>query len=626
MSNLTFKHRRRIRKMRELEEEKLAAEIQSIRHQFSPATRAIEWTKAIAGLAGVITAIVALIGIYLSIEKTRIEEKRLLDSDRREQMNSSISLLADENPAKQLAGITELNSFYSSEDALGQIQILTLLASILAVEENKIVRDSIVASVNRRLAAGIDKQVMTGLLRHLVTESNALITQGKLSRSRKGDEFGHLETKSIEARAISISEIIQAAVRKGTDFKEFTGIYCFGCDFSGLDLDNVNFRNSILFHTDFSGSVLTNSNFEAADLEEALFVGADLRNANFSFTERPKSGKYRSSYAEKFSEKSSWSFHGPNFNCADLRQAIFSGHPIFAITYPEDKYFMSGGSFIGADIDGVTFTSTELFGKIADDDHNIPFASSGGGSISDDVYSFVHEWAEYSTNIPDKYRRSFENIANLFAGSNWRKSDLPPPIRTFFDDHPPSNNMHFSFRSKPCNPRMRDGFHPKLALEHRERLSKQEVIQAVDGAELDDTFRLIRWKLNKSHNLTENDKVILTFQALLTAIEDRMPIIITQLNDNEDEAEILSALPTEVAIIFQEADTALKSLYRENESLKDNKEPGKHGEINSYLISMGVLDKLIENNELVAKSAKNYVATNRNSILNEFSPYYDENN
>lgn len=54
-----------------------------------------------------------------------------------------------------------------------------------------------------------------------------------------------------------------------------------GSQFSGVVLENADFKQTLLTGADFSGAVLTNANFANADLEDALMCSADLEDANF---------------------------------------------------------------------------------------------------------------------------------------------------------------------------------------------------------------------------------------------------------------------------------------------------------------------------------------------------------
>ena len=214
------------KRKQQVELQKLIAETRLLRHQFSVGARFVEWLKAIAGMAGVLTAIIALVGLYVSISRFQAEDETTRKTQQQEQLNRSIALLADDNKAKQLAGISTLESFIRSDDPIIHKQILSVLANILAVEENKIVRDAILSSFRNMELEGFDHNVLAGVLSQFAASSASLVVEGKLKRERKGNRFGWLSPDSVEARAMSVSDALVLFLRTGVEFTELSGIYC----------------------------------------------------------------------------------------------------------------------------------------------------------------------------------------------------------------------------------------------------------------------------------------------------------------------------------------------------------------------------------------------------------------
>jgi len=524
------------------EVKKLAAETQLLKQQLTVGTRMVEWIKAAAGLAGVITAIAALVGIYVSVDRNRADNARLLDSQRREQINSSISLIADDNTAKQLAGIASLDSFFISEEPSGQRQIFALLANILAVEENKIIRDAIVESFRSKQLSSLENSVLLATISRLTSISVSLVNEESLKKNRKGVRFSNLDADSIEARALSVGAVIQLILRTPVEYSKLSGIYCVGCDFSDLDLNGSDFSDSILYLADFSRAKLRGADFDGADLEKTRFISADLRDSKFTFSKVPSQSTYRSSYVE-FSENNSV-FDGPNFSCADLRNADFSGHPIFAIVHPSAHTFLDGGRFIGTDMAGVDFSNSMMFGQTREDEHRIPFAGSGSsiiGASANGMTSFAYTFLPYADSTLQSYEATLKRLGRQFSGSNWREAVFPEFLKMWFDKNPPPIYMRFGRNDQLCTPKLRSGFSAKLALRHRNKLYENEVLGALRDENLQQLIELIKWKAKNSIVPMEDiERRILNLGGLWKAAQNHQGLayfLVWLTDDNENELQ-----------------------------------------------------------------------------------------
>jgi len=83
---------------------------------------------------------------------------------------------------------------------------------------------------------------------------------------------------------------------------------CVECDFSGMDLSDVNFKESFLERCDFEGANLQDANFKYADLK-----GANFRNANLTDAYLKGADLYNANLA------------GANLKGADLKNAALDG-------------------------------------------------------------------------------------------------------------------------------------------------------------------------------------------------------------------------------------------------------------------------------------------------------------
>ena len=107
------------------------------------------------------------------------------------------------------------------------------------------------------------------------------------------------------------------------------------CDLSGLNLAHANFDNAILAWSDFVQTILSDGSFNGPDLEGATFVEADLRRTRLTNLPMPPSNLALGidhDYAVRAVE---WppaghgQIMGPDFSCADLKDADFRGHSVF---------------------------------------------------------------------------------------------------------------------------------------------------------------------------------------------------------------------------------------------------------------------------------------------------------
>ncbi len=509
---------------------KLIEETKALRQQSSKSTRITERLKAIAGMAVVITALVTLVGMFSSIWRYQSEETLKRRTQQLSELNHSIELLADQNTAKKLAGIASLESFLRSNEVSNQGQILTVMGNILAVEDNKIVRDAITDSFKALDFETMDPSVKYEFLKHLVSLSNSIVQEGNLHLKRT-DRPNHFEGK--EAKAHSISNAIITFLRHTDKFTELSGIYCVKCDFSNFNIENANFTNSILYLSDFSNSVLIGANFDGADIENTRFVRADLRDSKFTIYDDPRPGHNRITYVNNSFKRAegSWdSFYGPNFNCSDLRNADFTGHPIFGFATEASDTFILHTSFVGADIQGANFSSALFYGaKEVDQEGPFPFYS--GMQSSKDIQEYFQfefsDWineGDFEKTKKVLYENDFMWLRQGFSGSNWTEAELPKPIRKLLDDNPPVRSLDFGIRDQCLPLASRKGFNPKQSIHERNSIKIENVIDAINNKDLSQFFDFIIWSSNAkgfdSSELSDNEKVIFDCARFLVDVKD----------------------------------------------------------------------------------------------------------
>jgi uncharacterized protein YjbI with pentapeptide repeats len=121
-------------------------------------------------------------------------------------------------------------------------------------------------------------------------------------------------------------------------------IYLADVDLSTLDLKGVSFADSILAWSNFSFAKLDGCSFANADLQGVSFVGASATRAKFTvMVDRTVPTRHDVYVREQMNRETrtwravsgSFVVDGPNFTCADLSYADFTGHPVVPI-YPND--------------------------------------------------------------------------------------------------------------------------------------------------------------------------------------------------------------------------------------------------------------------------------------------------
>jgi len=158
-----------------------------------------------------------------------------------------------------------------------------------------------------------------------------------------GDSESDEDLSALRATASAIAVL----VRRGARTRDLSNIYCDKCDFSGVvwddlrqalvnadtvrradggqtvDLSGTDFHDSVLTNANFTGVTMHDSDFDNANIQGTIFYGADLRRAEITVY-RHKDPKFHVSPA-------SLPVDFPDFNCADLEGADFSGTLFFGI-------------------------------------------------------------------------------------------------------------------------------------------------------------------------------------------------------------------------------------------------------------------------------------------------------
>jgi|GEM_PF-5284485 len=444
---------------------KMHAETDLVIQQLSQRHQRYEWLKVIAGFGGLITAVAAVFGLLLSASQwlESAESTRRLRVE--ERLDRSLTLMGGESPATRLAAVVSLSSFLK-EDKEHAPQVLQALTNALAIEESLTVRNAILAAIERLEPTDLSATEFRHALDSLVLVSRGLIQEGDLWTNRRSSVYTTPSHATVESKALSVATAIAGLLHKGARSPDMSRIYLSGADLSGLNLTGTKWDDSILAWTDFSRAELKNTSFKDADLEGALFKQAHLTKADFSVSLDILTAKRRFNYvklqmhrsqrlAQEARATESFWVTGPDFSCADLNGANFSGHPLLPIYSNElAAVIRAHMSFRDADISGANFSPLGGFGIVLPgqqyDAQPFPTIGSGASWASIDHYA-VTEFVlnNHAPLAPGRanYSQALNELTAIFSGSNWRGATFDRSVRETLD----MLNVYHAARLSPCH-------------------------------------------------------------------------------------------------------------------------------------------------------------------------------
>lgn len=454
------------------ENAKLTAETVVLMNQQRPRVFALELLKAFAGIGAAITSVAALLGLWFSISRWQDELQQARELRMQEHIRTTLTQLSAESTAERLAGLAAANELLASAAQDRQRLIVEVILSIVAVEKEAIVRDSVVELLVELSRQEQNRELLTYSLSRLVQLSRTLVDQYRLRDTH--NLRPNLSSEGQEATAQSIGAAIVLLLRAGIRVDDLAGIYCIECDFSGLELSSTDFSNAILPWANFSNSVLVGANFENADLIATRFVSADLRGAALTQTDSTLRTLAPPSYVQVLYDRSDdgtapgqLQIYGPDFSCADLRGARFALHSIFGFA-SENAILEHGGPalyvmpavFVGANLEETDFSDARMFGSRASSDR-LPFGGACTEYERRPEYSLFECTFEDSSGGTDSdeapatkspYRVSLQHFQLGFTGSNWRAAHFPNGVRVWLENNPPPSSSNLPW---PCEPRVK---------------------------------------------------------------------------------------------------------------------------------------------------------------------------
>jgi uncharacterized protein YjbI with pentapeptide repeats len=442
---------------RRLRVAKLQVEIALLRQQLSPGERRYERLKVVAGVSGIITAGIAFVGVILSGVQWFRSESQNRAARAEERLERLLTLSAEPNPAARLAAVVSLASFLRDPDQARVTQTLLALTNMLGVESSVSVRNAILATVAELDPSRVEDGVLDRTLTSLAQVSRSLMQEGNLWQTRR--EFPHIlpSDGSVEARAISVANAIAILIRKGGKQSDLSRTYLAATDLSGSSLPGVSFDDSILAWTDFRGADLAAASFVNADLDRTVFIEANLRKAKFEHVLEESPTIPRHNYIEEQLARTDtarrgysprprqfYIIYGPDFRCADLRDASFKGYPLLPLALDEvaptvDVLQVWESSFRYSNLEGTKFHSLRMFGVVpanwSSSADPYPLEGLSGHRGEHDDHNIVTSVVSDTRALGDtgRFTHVIRYTAYRFKDTNWSSAELPRALRQLLE-------------------------------------------------------------------------------------------------------------------------------------------------------------------------------------------------
>jgi hypothetical protein len=179
------------------------------------------------------------------------------DQDR---FDKALTRLGSASVSERRTGAAGLSLFLTSDQKGRQAATLRFLASALVIETNPNVRQAILDTFSRTDPAVVTLPAREDGLRtflDLNCSTYTALLQTPISEPETQKPLEAEETNLAAAVRASAKAIV-IFIKNGTSQRDFSGINCEGCDFSGsylaLDLSNANFKRAFLPDANFSGN------------------------------------------------------------------------------------------------------------------------------------------------------------------------------------------------------------------------------------------------------------------------------------------------------------------------------------------------------------------------------------
>jgi uncharacterized protein YjbI with pentapeptide repeats len=481
----------------ELRKTKLELETKLLSQQLQPKYWRLEVAKAVAGSLAIFGVIVTL---YLGV--SQLGETRRSNDD--ERFDRAVARLASSTPTERLAGVVGLGLYLEPRQKPRHRATLRFLVNALAAEQDPVVRGELLDRLSQLTLAQVSQDDLNDALERLRDRNISLygrlhaafmyqVLHGTAHLSDKGNDETEVGAASEDdlAPLRGTASALTTLIRNGARAKNLSGIYCVRCDFSGKvwDMTNPEFSNVADFAhadptkaldlsgTDFHGAILRNANFLGANLRETSFDGADLTGTNFAGADLSNAKLTdfgRSHYIIQGMETSGHLYGGmfPDFTCADLSGADFSGSILFAIygsSPPNPAYAILHNANLAnakfGQMDVLTATRVPPNYNPTPPERMSAFLFEGYRQAGE--FSDIRDWDEQPNivevfwgspqlrikePIPADYRLGIQLVfSNLASARNLDKSELPQGMKDFISRN--KKSLAQSPHPTPCTPK-----------------------------------------------------------------------------------------------------------------------------------------------------------------------------
>jgi uncharacterized protein YjbI with pentapeptide repeats len=336
---------------------KLELEIQQFERESSILERFKVWTPSL-------TALVAIGALAWTINAGITQLHQTQNAQDQDRFDKALTRLGSTSVSERLTGAAGLSLFLTNDQQERHAATLRFLATALLIEKNPNVREAILDTFSHVDPAIVHPEAREDALRTLLdlNRSAANVTRPKQASGQvKGIQESDLaDTQAATEGLRASARAIVIFIKYGTRQRDFSKIDCTGCDLSSatpsLDLSNANFDHAVLAHATFSGTRLSGSSFDETDLAGTNFEGANLQKTRFT-------GTPHLSYALKHFQQNGDKPEPPDFACADVSSADFSGSLFFGIIEsdtPNEKIAAYPGLF-GTNLTGANLSRIGLY-------------------------------------------------------------------------------------------------------------------------------------------------------------------------------------------------------------------------------------------------------------------------
>jgi uncharacterized protein YjbI with pentapeptide repeats len=447
---------------------KAELECDQLERQLAPAHQRREDLRVWAGASGLVLAAIAMVGGLLSIFNWFHQANKERELRAEERLDRALQALADTRPTQRLSAVVSLEFFLQSSEVERKPRALLSLTSTLALEDAAPVRNAILTAL-QDLESSRDLDALDRATQSLVQLNRGLAQEGDVWRTRPASVYTLNDEWPSWGKLQATADAIALLLSKGARIRDFSATYLAKVAFVGLDLSGAKFDDAILAWSDFTGAMLVAASFNGADLELTSFRSADLRKALLTLTETRPYSRLSWNYAERQLTRTEHDplVRGPDFSCADLRGADFTGHPLLALV--PDRISGPIGilpQFSGANLKDANFSAIGVYGLDDSSPLQVPLEIKPTATISlphSRVFQYATTIKLDSPLLPvaKEFGQSLDALCTALNGSNWREANLSSALRIWLETKPPSEDWRtgvmrsremFRDDRSPCRP------------------------------------------------------------------------------------------------------------------------------------------------------------------------------